>query len=116
VWLYHPDNGDWIAAERNRPLTTGDRLSTDTSAHADVRIGSTTVRMDSGTELEVLGIDDDRISLQLHSGAIAARLRSNEAAREFELRTAEGRFTVNRAGRYRFDRRWTNFATDGCGK
>lgn len=104
VWLYTPDAGEWVSADRNRPLTTGDRLSTDGSAHADVQIGSTTVRLDSGTELEVLGIDDDTISLQLHSGSIAARLRDADAAREFELRTAEGRFVTHRPGRYRFDR------------
>jgi hypothetical protein len=104
VWLYTPDAGEWVSAERNRPLTTGDRLSTDGSAHADVQIGSTTVRLDSGTELEVLGIDDDTLSLQLHSGSIATRLRDADAAREFELRTAEGRFITNRPGRYRFDR------------
>ena len=104
VWLYTPDAGEWIEAVRNRPLTTGDRLSTDAGARAEVHIGSTTVRLDSGTELEVLRIDDERMSLQLHGGSVAVRLRSGEAAREFDLRTAEGRFVTNRAGRYRFDR------------
>ncbi|WP_280155280.1 DUF6600 domain-containing protein [Piscinibacter sp. XHJ-5] len=104
VWLYTPDAGEWVSAERNRPLTTGDRLSTDASAHADVHIGSTTIRLDSGTELEVLGIDDDTLSLQLHSGSVATRLRDAESAREFEMRTAEGRFVTHRPGRYRFDR------------
>ena len=104
VWLYSPDAGEWITAVRNRPLTTGDRISTDAGARAEVRIGSTTVRLDSGTELEVLAIDDEQVSLQLHSGSVAARLRDAEAAREFELKTTEGRFQVQRAGAYRFDR------------
>ena len=104
VWLYSPDVGEWVEAVRNRPITTGDRLSTDGSARAEVRIGSTTLRLDSGTELEVLRIDDRQISLQLHNGSVAARLRSAEAAGEFEMKTAEGRFAVHRAGRYRFDR------------
>src|SRR5580765_5303658 len=82
VWLYSPDAGEWIEAQRNRPLTNGDRLSTDAGARAEVRIGSTTVRLDSGTEIEVLAIDDDRMSLQLHSGSIGTRLRNPEAARE----------------------------------
>ncbi|RQP23727.1 FecR family protein [Piscinibacter terrae] len=104
VWFFSPDAGEWVSAVRNRPLTDGDRVSTDDGARAEVRIGSSTVRLDSGTELEVLRIDDDHISLQLHSGSIATRLRSGESAREFELRTGEGRFTTPRAGRYRFDR------------
>ncbi|HEX6362052.1 MAG TPA: DUF6600 domain-containing protein, partial [Albitalea sp.] len=56
-------------------------------------------------ELEVLAIEDERISLQLHGGSVAARLRTEEAADEFELATAEGDFRANRPGRYRFDRR-----------
>lgn len=105
VWLYTPDSGEWVDAVRNRPLTTGDRLSTDAGARAEIHIGSTTLRLDSGTELEVLRIDDERMALQLHGGSVAARLRSSEAAGEFEMRTAEGRFVTHRAGRYRFDRR-----------
>jgi hypothetical protein len=105
VWLYTPDAGEWVDAVRNRPLTTGDRLSTDAGARAEVHIGSTTLRLDSGTELEVLRIDDARMALHLHGGSVAVRLRSSESAGEFELRTAEGRFLTHRAGRYRFDRR-----------
>ena len=104
VWLYTPDGGEWIEAERNRPLTTGDRLSTDANARAEIQIGSATVRLDGGTELEVLRIDDDEMRLQLHGGRMAARLDSTETAAEFRLVTEEGEFQVRRAGRYRFDR------------
>jgi len=104
VWLFSPDSGDWVAASRNQPLTSGDRLSTDAGARAEVRIGSTTLRLDSGSELEVLRLDDDRVALQLHNGSVSARLRNREAAAEFELKTGEGRFKLLRTGRYRFDR------------
>ncbi len=104
VWLFTTESGEWVNATRNRPLTAGDRLSTDAGARAEVRIGSTTLRLDSGSELELLRVDDERMSLQLHNGSVAARLRNREAADEFDLTTAEGRFTVQRAGRYRFDR------------
>jgi len=104
VWHYHPDGGDWVAAERNRPLTSGDRLATDAGGRAEVRIGSVTLRLDAGTELEVLRIDDERMALQLHAGSLTARLRNGETVPEFELLTAEGRFSVQATGRYRFDR------------
>src|SRR5688572_5967338 len=104
VWLYTPDAGEWLSPERNRPLTTGDRISTDADARAELRVRSTTVRLDSGTDLGILRVDDEQVSLQLHNGSVAVRLRHAEAAREFDLRTAEGRFVAQRAGRYRFDR------------
>ena len=104
VWLFSPDAGEWVSASRNRPLTTGDRLSTDAGARAEIRIGSTTLRLDSGSEIEVLRLDDDRVAVQLHNGSASVRLRNREAAAEFELKTGEGRFRVLRTGRYRFDR------------
>ena len=104
AWLYTPDGGEWIRAERNRPLTTGDRLSTDAAARAEIQIGSTTVRLDGGSELEVLQIDDERMRLQLHGGSAAVRLANAESAGEFRLVTEEGEFQTHRAGRYRFDR------------
>ena len=104
VWLFTQDSGEWVAAPRNQPLTAGDRLSTEAGARAEVRIGSTTVRLDSGSELEFVRLDDERVSLELHNGSVVARLRNRESADEFDLKTAEGRFTTQRAGRYRFDR------------
>jgi hypothetical protein len=104
VWLFHPEEGEWVAAERNRPLTSGDRLATDGGARTEVRIGSTTLRLDGATEIEVLRLDDDRVALQLHNGSVAVRIRSRGQVEGFELRTEEGRFTVQRTGRYRFDR------------
>lgn len=103
VWMWSPESGDWKEAQRNRPLTTGDRVSTEREARAELRIGSAAVRLDGATELEVLQIDDSAIRVQLHNGTLAARLRSGDVAREFELLTTEGRFKPQRAGRYRFD-------------
>ena len=103
VWLYSPDSGDWVNAVRNRPLTTGDRLATDAGARAELQIGSTTLRLAAATELEIRLLDDDRLSLQLHSGSVAVRLREAAEATEFELVTDDGRFLAPRAGRYRFD-------------
>lgn len=104
VWLYNPEQREWVSAERNRPLTTGDRLSTDRSARAEVRVGSTVVRLDGDTELEVLNLDDDSLQLQLRRGASQVQLRDSEWAQQFMLITEEGRFRTDRPGTYRFDR------------
>ncbi|MEO6030337.1 MAG: DUF6600 domain-containing protein [Burkholderiaceae bacterium] len=105
AWLYDPDRGEWIEASRNRPVTTGNRLATDAGAHAELQLGSTTLRLDGDTELEVSQLDDDRFSLQLHSGSVEAQVRDPQDAASFELTTADGRFVLQAAGRYRFDRR-----------
>ena len=112
VWLYNPDSGEWVGASRNRPLTSGDRVATDPGARAELQIGSTTLRLDGGTELEVADLDDDRAALQLHNGSVAVRVRDLARAGRFELATDEGRFIVQRAGSFRFDRsNGASFAT-----
>ena len=104
VWLYDTEGGEWIEARRNRPITSGDRLFTERGGRAELRVGSTVLRLDASSELEVTALDDEHLGLQLHSGSVAVRLRTREAAREFELVTAEGRFGALRTGSYRFDR------------
>ncbi len=104
VWIYATDSNEWIPATRNRPVTSGDRLSTEADGRAEVRIGSTVLRVAPNTELEIRQLDDERLSLQLHSGSVSARLRTREAADEFDLVTEEGRFRTERSGSYRFDR------------
>jgi hypothetical protein len=104
VWLYSPDSAEWVSANRNRPLTSGDRLATDPGARAELQVGSTIVRLNASTELEVVQLDDDIISLQLHGGSITARVRNLNDAGEVDVQTEEGRFVLQRAGRYRIDR------------
>jgi hypothetical protein len=104
VWLYDQEQGQWVEAMRNRTLTSGDRLSTERGSRADVRIGSTELRLDGDTELDLDRIDDDRIVLQLVNGSVAVRVRSREIARELELRSANLRVVPERTGHYRIDR------------
>lgn len=105
VWLFDAESNEWISALRNRPLTAGDRLSTDGEARAVLRVGPTSLLVDGQTELEVLQLDDERVRLQVHAGSIALRLRTRETALEYQVITNEGTFSPERAGHYRIDRR-----------
>ncbi len=104
VSWYDHEEGQWAPTSRNRPLTTGDRLSTAPNGRAELRVGSTVLRLAANTELEVLRLDDERMRFQLHSGTVAVRVRSRDIADELELVTAEARLQPLRAGHYRLDR------------
>jgi hypothetical protein len=104
VWVFDADEGAWTAAQRNRPLVQGDRLSVDDDGRAEIRIGPTVLRLDGGTEIELQVLDADRLRLELLRGALALRVPTGEHARQTEVLTAEGRFEPLRAGHYRFDR------------
>ena len=104
VWLFAPETNEWVGVDRNRPLTTGDRIATDNGARAEITLGSTTLRLDSATELEIVQLDDRRYLVHLHSGSVVARLRNAQSVAEFVLETDEGTFRAQTVGRYRFDR------------
>jgi hypothetical protein len=113
VWLYSVDSGDWVSADPNRPLTTGDRLATDPGARAELQLGSTSMRLDSSTELEVVQLDDEHFALELHDGSVIAQVRDPASANQFEMNTEEGRFVSERPGSFRFDRFVVGTGTGG---
>jgi hypothetical protein len=96
-------DGEWHPLPLNWPITTGTRLSAAPGARAEVRIGSTAIRLDGATELEFARLDDDAIALRLLHGTIDARVRNAEVARELSVETPEARATPLEPGRYRVD-------------
>src|SRR6476661_3660759 len=50
-------DNEWVTADLNRPLARGDRLWTDKGSRAEIQVGSSAVRMDGLTQVEVRGID-----------------------------------------------------------
>ncbi|CAN7315200.1 DUF6600 domain-containing protein [Rhizobacter sp. LjRoot28] len=104
VSIFDTEAGEWVDAVRNRPVTSGDRLSSSRRGRAEIQVGSTVVYLAEDSELEVVALDDERISLRLLEGDVAVHLRSREAVREFDLVTPEGRFRPEAPGTYRFGR------------
>ena len=103
VWLFDLAQGRWEEGLRNRALTTGDRLSTGPDGRAEVRIGSTELRLGPRTELEFIDIGEDRLVWRLATGSLAWRVRRLEIARESELRAAGVRVRADGPGHYRLD-------------
>jgi hypothetical protein len=103
VWLYDDEQAEWIQARRNRPVAEGDRLSAEQDARAEVQIGSATLRLDGGTDVEFTQLDDARVRVRVHGGNVALRVRGDRSAREFAIETSEGRYEPLRPGHYRVD-------------
>ena len=58
VSLSPAGENDWVQAAVNRPLTTGDRLWVDAGARAEVQVGGAMIRMNAGTGVSILNLDD----------------------------------------------------------
>ncbi len=103
VWLFDDDQGEWVQARRNRPVTEGDRISAEQGGRAEVQIGAATLRLDGGTDVEFTQLNDARVRMRVHGGSVALRVRGGESVREFAVVTNEGRYEPLRPGHYRVD-------------
>ena len=91
---------DWVAADTNRPLTTGDNLWADKDSRGEVHIDSTAIRLSSETGLSFLNLDDRTVQLQLPQGRIEVHLRQLSPGDAFEIDTPNLAFTLAREGEY----------------
>ena len=92
---------DWVQATINRPLTTGDRLWADAGARAEIQVGGAMIRMNAGTGVSVLNLDDRIAQLQLTQGTLNVRVRRLEPNQVFEVDTPNLAFTLRQPGEYR---------------
>ncbi|HTW22032.1 MAG TPA: DUF6600 domain-containing protein [Candidatus Baltobacteraceae bacterium] len=92
---------DWIDANPNRPLTTGDNLWADQDSRGELHIGSSVVRLSGQTGVSFLNLTDQVTQLQLAQGSIYVRVRELADGEAFEVDTPNLAFTVVRPGQYR---------------
>lgn len=92
----------WVAAELNRPLTTGDELWADENARVELALGHAFVRLNARSSLAILNLNDHGVQLSLPEGIAQVRLRRLDEDDEFEISTPQAAFTLLRTGDYRF--------------
>ena len=66
----------WVDAELNRPLTSGDRVWVDAGSRAELQIDTATIHLDENTSLSFVALDDGAIRMRLTDGAIVVHVRS----------------------------------------
>ena len=103
VSLSPAGDDNWFEATANRPLTTGDRLWVDDDSRAELQTGGALVRMNGGTSVSVLNLDDEITQLQLTQGSLNVRVRRLARDEVFEVDTPNLAFTLREPGAYRID-------------
>lgn len=94
---------DWVDADLNRPLTTGDQVWVGDRGRAEIHVGSTALRLDSNTAFQFLNLDDQTIQIQLSQGNLTVRARNLAQNQNLELDTPSLAFTVLQPGEYRIN-------------
>ncbi len=90
----------WSAAVINEPVTSGNAFWTEPNSHAEIHVGSTALRMDGSTELDVTQLDDSGLQSQLMQGAVAINVPQIRDGETYVVATPRGTVTLLRGGRY----------------
>ena len=92
---------DWVSAEVNRPITTGDKLWAGNGARAELHVGSAAVRLSGQTGFSFLNLDDRIMQMRLTEGTIYVSVRRLNQDESIEVDTPNLAFSILRPGRYR---------------
>jgi len=94
---------EWVLAQPNRPLVTGDRVWSDAGSRAELQIGTASARLGSNTSATILNLDDRVVQIEVAQGTLNLRVRRVYSDQVFEIDTPNLAFSIRRAGDYRID-------------
>ncbi|MGA2812982.1 MAG: DUF6600 domain-containing protein [Candidatus Acidiferrum sp.] len=92
---------DWIDATVNRPLTTGDKLWSDSGSRAALHIGSASIHLSQNTGFSFLNLTDNVAQIQLTAGTIRIRVKRLGDDDDFEVDTPNLAFNILSPGIYK---------------
>ncbi|MGB9421600.1 MAG: DUF6600 domain-containing protein, partial [Candidatus Acidiferrum sp.] len=95
--------GDWGLAQRNRPVTIGDKIWVDKDSRAELQAGQIAIHMGGMTALSFLNLDQNVTQIRLPEGKINFRVREIREGENYEIDTPNLAFTVKQAGAFRID-------------
>lgn len=94
---------DWSDASINRPLTSGDRLSSGRDSRAELELGGGTLRIAGRTDMGVLDLSDRIAQVELTQGTLSLTVRRLEPGQSYEIDTPTVALVVDRPGSFRVD-------------
>lgn len=103
VGLLPAGEKDWGDASLNRPLTTGDRLSTGEGARAELQLDSGTLRIADDSNFGFLTLNDQLTQVELTQGTANVTVRGLDEGQSYEIDTPTVALVIDQPGSYRVD-------------
>ncbi|MGB8856423.1 MAG: DUF6600 domain-containing protein [Burkholderiales bacterium] len=101
--LFYDEQAGWHDASINYPVTSQNSIATRGYSRAEVRVGSTALRIADDSQLDLLGITDNLIDARLVQGSLNMRVRSLASGDAVRISTPQTQAIIRAAGRYRID-------------
>ena len=87
----------------NWPVTDGNHITTAPGARAEFRVGAAAIRLDGDSDIEIVDLDDEKMSLRLNYGTASVRMRDPQMLGGFDLQTPQARVLMTEPGVVRVD-------------
>ncbi len=98
------DPDDWQPADRNVPMTLGDRLFTGSRSRVELQVhGGDSIRLGARTDLAALNLTDDTKQFSVRAGIASFHIGALADDELFEVDTPNAAVTFERPGKYRVD-------------
>jgi hypothetical protein len=94
---------DWSAADVNRPLTNGDKLSSGPDARAELDLGGASLRISGQSDIGVLNLNDQIGQFELTQGTLNITVRNLDQGATYEIDTPTLALVINQPGTFRVD-------------
>jgi DNA segregation ATPase FtsK/SpoIIIE-like protein len=92
---------DWVAAGLNRPMTTGDKIWSDSDGRVELQLDGSLLRLSQNTGCSFLNLSDNATQVQLTAGTLLVRVRRLDENETYEIDTPNLAFSVLRPGLYK---------------
>jgi hypothetical protein len=93
----------WSAADVNRPLTNGDKLSSGADARAELDLGGASLRLDNNSDIGILNLNLQTGQFELTQGTINVTVRNVDQGSTYEIDTPTLALVIDQPGSFRVD-------------
>ena len=94
---------NWSAADVNRPLTNGDKLSSGPDAKAELDLGGASLRINDVSDIGILNLDGHTGQFELTQGTLNISVRTIDQGSTYEIDTPTLALVIEQPGTFRVD-------------
>jgi FecR protein len=101
--LFYDEAGGWRDAQINYPVTSQNSFATREGSRVEIRAGSSALRIDGNSQLDMLALTDSLIDARLTQGALNLHVRNLYNGDTVRIATPHTFATIRAPGLYRID-------------
>ena len=103
VQSYSETDPEWKLAYVNQPITSRNSVFVGDAGRAEISVGSTTLAMDAGSQVDIQQLDDNTFNANVVHGRVAMRIHRFDPDDAYNVAVPGADFALLKPGRYRID-------------